>query len=164
MEDAAFPENEQGFTGPVAGYFGGPEAFHVWPLDAWANFPHNPKLPIWVGGFGGHREGVQAVSALRAMRVPPGSVIANDMEERIDRTYLDNFCQVVHGAGYKVWVYGSASTVFNNPQHNGYWVADYAGIGPFMYEHDGVRATQYQPGPAVDFSTVKAWTLQDFWK
>ena len=165
MRDAEFPQGDEGFSGPIAGYIGGPNAANVWPPDTWEkSFKSNPKLPIWVGGFAGHLEGVQAVRTLEMLRVPAGCYVANDMETRIDRTYLEHFAQVVHGAGYKVLVYGSASSVFNNPQLNGYWVADYAGIGPFMYDHDGVRATQYAPGPSYDASVIKAWILKNFWQ
>jgi len=65
---------------------------------------------------------------------------------------------VLHAAGYKVWVYGSASTVFSNPGLNGYWVADYASIWPFMYNHSGVRATQYAPGEYYGSFSIKDWT------
>jgi hypothetical protein len=83
------------------------------------------------------------------------------METRVDRTYLEHFGGVLHNAGYKVWVYGSASTVFGNHALDGFWVASYAGRGPFMYDAGStveVRATQYQPGDKWDSSTVKAWT------
>jgi hypothetical protein len=87
------------------------------------------------------------------------------METRIDRTYLEGFGGVLQAAGYKVWVYGSASTVFGNPQLNGYWVADYTGQ-PFMSTRLGVRATQYAANlpPGFDASLVKEWTAAFMWK
>jgi hypothetical protein len=167
MRDAAFAVDiSQSWPGAVAGYYGGPNAYHVWAPGDWARFSGNRKLPIWVAGLNGSEEGATAVSALRALRVPQSSYTAVDMETRVDNTYLNNFGSVLQAAGYKVWVYGSASTVFSNPGFNGYWVADYAGIGPFMYNHLGVRATQYAPGPAYDSSTVKDWTYSSgtWWK
>ncbi len=64
---------------------------------------------------------------------------------------------VMRWAGFYAWVYGSASTVFGNPSADGYWVADYAGIGPFLYPHRFVKATQYDNGPNYDSSLVKHW-------
>lgn len=163
MGDAAFAVNLNGtsFTA-VGGYYGGPNAFHVWTAGDWGRFT-GAKLPIWVGGFNGAGEGEQAVKALQALGVPQGSVTALDMEGRKDDTYVNAFGAVLQQAGYKVWVYGSASSVFGNPQLNGYWVADYRGIGPFMYSAPGVRATQYQSGSLYDSSLVKEWTLPLFW-
>jgi hypothetical protein len=159
MRDAAFSGNiAEPWGRAVAGYYGGPEAYNVWAEGEWKRFSRNRKLPIWVAGLDGTGEGHQAVGALRALRVPAKSYTAVDMETRIDRSYLDNFGAVLQAAGYRVWVYGSASTVFNNPGLNGYWVADYAGIGPFMYNHAGVRATQYASGADYDSSTIKDWT------
>jgi hypothetical protein len=167
MRDAAFAVNiSTSWTGAVAGYYGGPNAFNVWAPGDWRLFSGNRKLPIWVAGLDGPGEGASAVSALRALRVPGNSYTAVDMEGRVDETYVTNFGNVLSAAGYKVWVYGSASTLFSNPGLNGYWVADYAGIGPFMFSHAGVRATQYAPGNAYDSSTVKDFTyaLGTWWK
>jgi hypothetical protein len=158
MRDAAFAVDIGPYARAVAGYYGGPGAFHVWSAADWRRYASNRKLPIWVAGFDGAGEGEDAVRALRDLGVPRRSYTAVDMETRIDRTYLDHFWAVLHAAGYKVWVYGSASTVFSNPRLNGYWVADYAGIGPFMYDHSSVRATQYAPGEFHDKSSVKDWT------
>ncbi len=159
MRDAAFAANiSQSWTGAVAGYYGGPNAYNVWSPGDWQRFPGNRKLPIWVGGLDGPGEGQNAVAALRALGVPQRVYTAVDMEGRVDETYLNNFAAVLNSAGYKVWVYGSASTVFSNPGLNGYWVADYAGIGAFMHDHAQVRATQYAPGQQYDSSTVKDWT------
>jgi hypothetical protein len=144
----------------VAGYYGGPDAYHVWARSDWARFPRNRKLPIWVAGMNGGDEGAAAAQALRELGVPRRVYTAVDMETRVDKTYLEAFGAVLGNAGYKVWVYGSASTVFANPPLDGYWVADYAGRGPFMYQRDGaeIRATQYQAGDLFDSSTVEEWT------
>ena len=158
MRDAAYAVNIGPYARAVAGYYGGPDAFHVWAPNDWKRFARNRKLPIWVAGLDGAGEGAEAVRALRALGVPRGSYTVVDMEARVDRTYLDHFWSVLQAGGYKVWVYGSASTVFNNPSLNGYWVAEYAGRGPFMYNHSSVRATQYAPGEFFDSSSIKDWT------
>jgi glycoside hydrolase-like protein len=156
MRDAAFPGGLDGWGRAVAGYYGGPNAYNVWANGDWLRFKGLRKLPIWVGGNDGTAEGRQAVAELRALGVPKGAYTASDMETRVDRTYLDAFGAVLHAAGYKVWVYGSASTVFGNPKLDGYWVADYAGRGAFNYA--GARVTQYASGPAYDSSAVRWWT------
>lgn len=164
MADAAFPVDLDGTSFPaVAGYFGGPNAYNVWATADWGKFP-GYKLPIWVAGYDGYGEGHQAVNSLKFLNVPAGSCTAIDLEGRVDNTYLNHYGQALHYAGYKVWVYGSASTVFGNVPLNGYWVADYAGIGPFMYDHAAVRATQYASGPNYDLSLVKEWVQNNLWQ
>src|SRR6516165_6186626 len=159
MRDSAFAANiDQDWHGAVGGYYGGPNAFNVWSPENWKRFGPNRKLPIWVAGLNGHDEGQRAVSALRALGVPRRVYTAVDMENRVDKTYLEHFGEKLNAAGYRVWVYGSSGSVFSNPGLNGYWVADYRGVGPFMYEHSGVRATQYAPGEFYDSSAVKDWT------
>lgn len=165
MGDTAFVRNLDGTSfGVGAGYYGGPDAFHVWAANDWRNFP-GYRLPIWVAGNNGATEGSDALRALRELRVPEGSYTALDMETRIDKQYVRSFASVVHPT-YRVMVYGSASTIFGNPNINGYWVADYRGIGPFMYRHPDVRMTQYASGKLYDSSLVKSWVIDDglLWK
>jgi hypothetical protein len=76
----------------------------------------------------------------------------------------------MHWAGYWVWVYGSASTVFANPPLDGYWVADYVASGqPFMYDHLHVKSTQYtnnlRTGGKYDSSTLidRVWKDKHHW-
>jgi len=181
MRDTAFPGNIPGsWRGAVGGYYGG-AALHAWSGDEWARFRRNRKLPIWVSRealgpdveASGRGEGHEAVRALRDLGVPKGCYTALDMELRAGPGYVHQFGHVLREAGYRVFVYGSASTVFENPQLDGYWVAEYAGKGPFMYPAPAgklVRATQYAEPPDTggdwDSSTVKFWTYQfgHWWK
>lgn len=162
--DAAYAENIPGDTVVVFGYFGGPNAYHVWSDSDWARFTGKPKVPIWVAGYDGAGEAQEALRALKQLGVPPGSVIAIDLETRSDKAYVDGFYAVLHQVGYKVWVYGSAETVFNNPPCNGYWVAFYTGQ-PNMYQHPLVRATQWcaEIQPGWDASLVRDWVLKEMW-
>jgi hypothetical protein len=161
MRDSAFASNiNPDWTGAVGGYYGGPDAFNVWSPGDWKQFHRNRKLPIWVGGLAGAGEAKDAIAALRDLGVPKSVYTVLDMEGRVDKTYVENFGQALQAAGYKVWVYGQASTVFSNPRLNGYWVADYADKGPFMYDHRHVRATQYAAGQEYDSSTVRDWTYK----
>lgn len=157
--DAAFPANLHDWHGAVWGYYGGPLAFNVWGRSDWAAFG-GYKVPIWVGGYAGTPEGEQAVSALRSLGVPQGCETILDMETRVDRTYVTKFGAVLNGAGYRVLVYGSTSTLFRNPQLNGYCVADPTGI-PHMYPHAGVRMTQYAFGATFDSDVIKRWMALD---
>jgi hypothetical protein len=166
MADAAYAAAIPPGFQVAAGYYGGPNAYHVWPDADWARFP-GMRLPIWVGGRAGRSEGAAAVAALRQLRVPEGSITVVDMETRIDETYLLEFAVEV-GPFYRIWPYGSASTIFSNPELNGYWVADYTGQ-PFMHPAVGVRATQYAAGlPGAgggqyDASLVKPWVVPFLW-
>lgn len=157
--DAAFPANLHGWAGTVFGYYGGPLAFNVWDQSAWRAFG-SFKVPIWVGGYGGTPEGEQAVAALHSLEVPAGCETMLDMETRVDRTYVANFGKALQAAGYRVLVYGSTSTVFKNPQLNGYAVADPTGV-PHMYPHPGVRMTQYAFGQLFDQDVIKHWIAAD---
>lgn len=163
MGDAAFAANLDGTKfDAVGGYLPSPNAFHAWATGEWEAIP-GYKLPIWVGGFAGMREGEQCLTELENLHVPAGKVVALDLEGRIDITYVSAFGAILQHHGYKVWPYGSADTLFENPQLNGYWVADYAGIGQFMYAHPGTRATQWTDGAKYDQSTVKPWELENLW-
>lgn len=164
VRDAAFPHGiSSGWKSGVGGYFGGPRALNIWRTWQWGWFPHNRKLPIWVAGLDGTGEAYAALDELAKLGVPRGRRIAVDMETRVDKSYLTNFGAVMDTAGMLTMVYGSASTVFHNPELHGYWVASYAGIGPFMYLHEAVRMTQYEPGPGEDKSTAHQWVLDEMW-
>lgn len=165
LRDAAFPADiPPNWPNGIGGYLPAPRAYNAWTPQDWARFTLNRKLPIWVAGLNGEDEAQAAINALRTMGVPAGVYTAVDMEIRVDKTYVTAYGNKMHDAGYKVWVYGSASTVFGNPALDGYWVADYAGIGPFMYVGKPgveIRATQYQSGKLFDSSTVKDYTYDD---
>jgi Domain of unknown function (DUF1906) len=164
-QDAAFAIDITTGAVLVFGYFGGPNAYHVWNRNDWGMFP-GYKVPIWVAGYNAAKESSDAIAALHTLGVPQGCVIALDMEGRMseaDKNYVTSFGFQLQQAGYKVWVYGEASTVFNLPQLNGYWVADWTGTA-FMFKHIGVRATQWAEGPGHDNDLIKGWTLRHVWR
>jgi hypothetical protein len=167
MGDAAFVHNLDGTSfDAVGGYLVAPNAFHPWSHADWRLIPGH-KLPIYVAPFGqknGTRDGQDIVKQLRDLKIPRGMYCALDLETSVDKTYVTHCFGEVHDAGYRMLVYGSASTVFGNPSCNGYWVADY--VQPpkaFMYPHVNVHATQWEAGSKYDTSTVKRWTLDHFW-
>ena len=149
----------------VAGYLGG-DTPHIWTDAEWKRFGSLRKLPIWVrsdpGAVNAEADAFAALEGLYGLRVSRGTTIALDLETAVDSGYVNTFHGVMRWAGFYVWVYGSASTVFGNPEADGYWVADYAGRGPFMYPHKMVKATQYVNGTNYDSSLVKFW--QYYWR
>lgn len=171
MADAAFAANIPPGFDIAGGYYGGPEAYHVWTPDDWGRFP-GYKVPIWVGGYAGVNEGIAAVRTLGILGVPQhkGLVTALDMETRVDKTYVNHFGAVLQSHGYRVWVYGSVAMAMQDPQLNGYWLADYfEGADPerqaeVLIAQSGVRAVQYAAGALYDESIVKPWTSEVMWK
>jgi hypothetical protein len=149
----------------VAGYIGG-DTPHVWTDAEWRRFSKLRKLPIWVrsdpANVVAETDAFGALQRLFELNVPRGVNVALDLETAVDFDYVRMFHRVIRWAGYYLWVYGSASTVFNNPHADGYWVADFAGKGPFMYPHSWVKATQYESGPNYDSSLVLYW--QYYWR
>lgn len=163
MADAAFPQNLNGTSFEiVGGYLPSANAFHAWTPQDWAHIPGH-KLPIWVATLSGLKDAENALADMEALGVSKGSVVAYDLEGRQDVSATSAFGAVMQHHGFKVWVYGQASTVFGNPPLNGYWVADYAGIGAFMFRHPATRATQWTDGPLYDQSTVKKWEVSNLW-
>jgi hypothetical protein len=148
MIDSAFPQGSvpAGFHA-VAGYLGG-DTPHAWTKNEWGAFSTHRKLPIWVpaiavgGSDSARSEAFSALSQLYHLGVPKGKAMVLDVEGAENPGYVTSFYNVIKWAGFKMWVYGSASTVFVNPACDGYWVADWTGT-PHQYQKSFVRATQY---------------------
>lgn len=162
MYDAAYPPAHPPAYPVVAGYLGG-DTPHVWTLAEWSHQPARFRLPIWVrsnpGQVDPHTDAVHALAAAHLLGVPHGSTIALDFETAIDAAYVKTFDQVLGDAGYKVMLYGSASSVRHNPQPSGgYWVANWTGT-PHL--ETGAVATQWTNGSGYDssliVSTVPLW-------
>src|SRR5262249_27735993 len=105
-------------------------------------------------GDGGQAEAFAALVRLYRIGCPPGSVVALDLETAVAPSYVNAFAGPLHWAGFKVWVYGSRSTVFGNPALDGYWVAGYPGSRHFA-AGSNVRATQWQAGKVIDSSVLR---------
>jgi hypothetical protein len=149
----------------VAGYIGG-DTPHVWTEAEWHRFRKLRKLPIWVRSnpaqVDARDDAFRALERLFELRVPRHTTVVMDLETSVDDSYVRTFHRVMRWAGFYAWVYGSASTVFRNPEADGYFVADYANKGPFLYRHKMVKATQYDNGIHYDSSLVKFW--QYYWR
>jgi hypothetical protein len=168
MFDAAHPPTHmpEGYS-VAAGYLGGNTAAeHVWSDEEWAMFKGIKKLPIFVPRIALHNseanqtgteDAEQVAGELARLNVPFTNAVALDMETVVSVQYVDAFNAVLHARGYEhLWVYGSADTVFGNPECGGYWVADFPSNGEaFMYDHPATRATQFRAGAVIDSSTVK---------
>ena len=172
MRDSAFANNiPTTWSGIVGGYIAGGDPFHVWSKNEWARFQNNKKLPIFVRDFPGTAkdgitDAVTVIHDLFNLGLTKPCVVALDLEGLQDAPYVSTFGRVLNLCGFTVWNYGSASKVFANPPNNGYWVADYKGIGPFMESHPNVRATQYADpaggsGGQWDSSTVRWWQFRN---
>jgi hypothetical protein len=173
MRDSAYAADiPPGWGGIVAGYLGGGNQLNAWSAADWQRFPGLKKLPVYVrtqpvnpvdDAFG-------VLRSLHYLDVPAGKGVwtALDLETAVAPAYVTGYGEVLHWAGFKVLVYGSASTVLGNPPLDGYWVADYAGQGPFMYPGANVAATQYASpatgsGGAWDSSAVTVDAQQGAW-
>ena len=159
----------------VAGYLAPGDPYEPWKPTDWARFTERRKLPIFEQSNPAQAhpwtDADQVVRQLRALGVPQGKYTVLAIETAICPDYVADYGDAMHLAGYKVWVYGSAATVFSNPSLNGYWVAEYANAGPFMYNHPEVRATQYASpntgsGGDWDSSAIADWVYysESWWR
>lgn len=155
MYDAAYPPGHPPAWPVVAGYLGG-DTPHVWSLAEWEHQPARYRLPIWVRSnpdrVNADDDAAAAVRAAKAVGVPHGATIALDFETAVNGAYVGVFDRVMTAAGYRVMLYGSASTVRNNRRPSGgYWVADWTG---HAHMDVGAEATQWTNGSAYDSSLI----------
>ena len=171
MADAAFAANIPPGFEIAGGYYPGRDDYHPWAPSDWDRFP-GWRVPITVpdvigvGSVQGSGDGAKALSYLRGtLRVPEGAITVVDLETEVNPSYVLGFGAALQ-QGYRVWVYGSFSTVFGNPGLNGYWVADYtpdmAAIDQIL-QHEHVRAVQFAAVGPYDASLVKQWTEGEMW-
>jgi len=172
MRDAAYATNiPRPWHDAVAGYLNSRpdgDPFHPWSAADWRLFRDNRKLPIFVQSHPvtdmAEADAFATIKALYDIGAPMGIRVALDLETAVNAEYVHRYGRVMLWAGFRVWVYGSASTVFGNPPIDGYWVADYVSTGPFLYGHADVKATQYTDNPPdgkYDSSAVREWVYAD---
>jgi hypothetical protein len=174
--DSAYPSVFQaghlpGGATAVQGYIGERSPIntptpHKWARADWAGFAGVRKYPMFVGSpaVGAHGdpwvEADECIEALFDVGARRGCVVGLDMETAVDSAYVLGFWHVLAWAGYPLWVYGSAATVFSNPACDGYDVADWTGV-PHLYPRKFVRATQYagssQSGGPWDLRVIRWW-------
>lgn len=158
LYDAAFPPPDPRLD--VCGFYIGGDTPHVWSDAEIAGQSARWRLPIYVCDNPGSRDAAtdaaQAVAWLRAHQVPAGCAVALDYETAVNGSYVTTFDRAILAAGWTTLLYGSLSTVTQNPRPSaGYWTASWtqrAHLDP------GAAATQWasdtQLGKPYDLSEV----------
>lgn len=140
----------------VSGYIGG-DTPHVWTRQQWASMGDRKKLPIWVrdksGNANAWNDAWAILQALYTLGVPKLSAVVLDLELLVDPAYVLGVHRIIHDFGYKLWPYGSTSTLFQNPACDGYFPATLDGIAQLV-RHPNVVATQYVDRGQEDTSLV----------
>ena len=144
----------------VCGFYIGGDTPHVWSDAEIARQSARWRLPIYVCDNPGQRnaaaDAAAAIGWLRSHGVPRGSALALDFETAVDGAYVTAFDNAVRSAGWTLLLYGSLSSVTQNPRPSaGYWTASWTGT-PHL--DAGAAATQYisdtQLGRPYDLSEV----------
>lgn len=154
--DAAFP-NPNGIPGTqVVCIYAGGDTPHVW-TDAEINEqPEQYRLPIFVRSnptqCDPHVDASAFMAWLLAHNVPSGAVVSLDLETAVDPAYVQTFETLLYNDGHPVLPYGSRSSLFQNPQGGGYFVADPGATGLYVEPGKLVVATQYAYDGSYDLS------------
>lgn len=152
--DAAHPNTKDPSVDGFLVYIGG-DTPHAWTDEEIAAAHGRYILPTYVrsnpqthdpAGDAG-----QAVAWLKAHNAPKGIVVVLDLETAIDPAYVNGFGTQLHASGYKVWPYGSKSTLWRNPSLDGYFVADPTGKDHVL---SGSVATQFSFNGSYDLDDV----------
>lgn len=112
-------------------------------------------LPVWVRSNPSQANALldanQTLQWLIAHNAPPGIAVVLDLETAADFTYVSQYGTVLRSAGFKVWPYGSKSTLFSNPAVDGYFVADPTGVDHLV---TGTIATQFYGNGSYDLEDI----------
>jgi hypothetical protein len=167
MYDAIGITNIPGGGDATGFYLGGRDAYRTWPLAEVLQIKTRWRLPIYVvshpnGNADGLACGTDAVSLAKRATVPEGVCIALDFETARDEAFTSAFDSVLTANGYKTLLYGSASTVLENPKPSGgYWVAQWDNDSSLPA---GWAAKQYASAANYDTSiigdTTPLWDTQ----
>lgn len=155
LGDSSTPPGSYPPVGGWAFYLGG-DTPHVWSAEEVAAIPAGMvKLPIWTrsnpGQVDPNQDAQAYVAQLMAYGVPKGVRVGLDFETAVYGAYVQTFNAVLRAAGYLVMLYGSQSTVTQNPQPDGgYWGAQWTGQGGVVA---GDKATQWEDWGQWDEST-----------
>lgn len=124
--DAAYPPAQPPTTDVVLIYAGG-DTPHAWTPTEIAAQTARYRLPVWVRSYAGVNPQADAeafLGWLRASGAPVGTATVLDLETLVDPPYVAAFGGYLNTAGYKVLPYGSRSTLYQNPQLDGYFDAN----------------------------------------
>lgn len=151
-------------------YAGGSSAAHAWTDEEIDRVKHLPLLPIWVPtpGTDSPVEAAQEFIAwLKDHKVPaivPTSGqhqhVMWDMEtgKEPDAKWLREAADEMQAASFWNLVYGSTSTLFGQPERDGYMVANPTNE-PHLFLRPGVRATQWGFNQPSGESKIDTWLL-----
>jgi len=163
--DAAYPPASPPGDQVVFGYLGG-DTPNAWTPAEWAAQKARYRVGIWtrsnpVGASQGTSEGRAAAAAWRLLGAPAGTLIGLDFETAVNGAYVTAFDAAAVAGGCKVALYGSKSTLFENPKTSGgYWVADVTGK-PHVYP--GAVITQYEFESGWDDDEVAGSLIGSLW-
>jgi hypothetical protein len=170
--DAAYPGAAlPAGTRILAGYVGipgrgnaSPDTPNIWSAGEWNHYaeadPTLRLLPIYVHNYADGQpeaDAANAVAAAAGLGFSPGlkgeaeRLIIIDVETLIDYPYFLRMGEAIQRAGFRVGIYGSASTVRSNPRFSGYWIAGWGTRPPTALNSD-VLGWQWKPGPPWDLS------------
>lgn len=149
----------------AAAFYIGGDTPNIWTDAQIALMPNRWFLPIFTRsqpqGFDPEAEAAFVVSWLSAHRWTPGACVALDFETAVNARYVNMFDAVIVQAGWKTLLYGSLSTVLQNPQPSGgYWVADWTGVEPASTQYAAEQyASDAMTGKPYDLSVLADSTL-----
>jgi hypothetical protein len=162
MYDASSAIKPNGFQ--VSAFYIGGATPHVWTQQEIKDYTYPIKLPIYVpnyfstGNLDPVTDFTDCLAALKRVGAPEGTTVAIDFETVINPYYVTQMNRSMISEGYGVLLYGSSSTVLDNPKpFCGYWVAtradnhDFPGVGNL---YPGSVATQYLAGEKYDTSVI----------
>lgn len=133
MYDAAFPPSTPYPGARAAALYIGGNALRVATASDWLNVQHLTQFPIWVGAGESDPTGhaAQCVSIMKSLGFEAGftsafrRAVLLDFETEVDPAWVNSFGSVIWGSGYSTLVYGSESTIVDNPAKEGRWIALY---------------------------------------
>jgi hypothetical protein len=155
--DSAYPLSDPPACDGVCIYLGG-DAVHAWTLAEIGAQTARYRLPVYVRsnppGPGAAQDVASALSRLKAIGAPEGTLVAWDAETSVDALYIRSVCTGLKSGGYDLIVYGSESTVMANDVPDGlYFAADWTGT-PHLAP--GSAMTQWVSFSGYDEDLAKA--------
>ena len=152
--DAAYPLPDGVANTEVVLIYTGGDTPHVWTAAEIAEQPEQYRLPVFVRSNPNLNDVTgdvtKFVTWLRSNQVPAGSAVVLDLETAVNVAYVNGFGAGLRNAGYKVLPYGSKSSLFQNPELDGYFVADPGAKGV----DENTVATQFAYDGTYDLSYI----------
>jgi hypothetical protein len=168
IADSAYPLAAGSYPSSVVGwgfYIGG-DTPHVWSDAEVAALPYRYRLPIFTrsdpdGAAQAQSDAGAAVAWAKAHGQPAGTLIQLDFETAVNAVYVTAFDAIIVAGGYKTVLYGSQSTVQQNPTPSGgFNIANWDGVD----DDPGWTAKQYEDTGDYDLNdfspSAPLWDMQ----